>query len=84
MTTSLVTEQLHVSVTRSLYLLALLICNATKEPDKSLGTAVRLGVSNSQFQFEVTNVIHSVLSCSGRGSRFPEAIGWDKRHLTSR
>jgi len=42
------------------YLLAL--CNAAEESHKSLGTAIRLGASNSQFQ--VTKVIHSIVTFS--------------------
>jgi len=40
----------------------LVLCNAAEESDKSLGTAVRLGASDARFQFEVTKVIHSIVT----------------------
>ena len=44
------------------YILAL--CNTAEESKQSLGTAVRFGMSNAQFQFEVTKVIHSIVTFS--------------------
>jgi hypothetical protein len=40
------------------------LCTTAKESNESFGIAIRLGSSNSKFEFEATTVIHSILSFS--------------------
>ena len=61
------------------------LCKAVEESGDSLGAAVGLGTSTSQFQIEVAKAIHSVVIFSPASiCRLPRAIGEDKRRLTPR
>jgi len=53
---------LCLSMTPAQYLISL--CTTAQQSDQSFGIAIRIGTSNSKFQFEATNVIHSILMFS--------------------
>ena len=49
-------------ITPAQYLISL--CTLAQESQESFGIAMRIGASNSKFNFEATNVIYSIVTFS--------------------